>query len=107
MHHGTHGKPGGCGYRLTQGVADRSFGLNVARMAQLPSVVIDFAGQKAAAFEAATMQHLRCSPDCSDSPHEQVHLMDHTCASWNHCMSTAFAGTQMSLEMRMGAATSK
>ena len=48
----------GCG-RLVEGVADRSFGLNVARMAQLPDLVVDSASRQAAAFEAASLQRMR------------------------------------------------
>jgi DNA mismatch repair ATPase MutS len=41
-------------YRLTPGVANRSFGLNVARMAGLPAGVVRRAGVKARELELAT-----------------------------------------------------
>ncbi|KJE89320.1 mismatch repair protein Msh6 [Capsaspora owczarzaki ATCC 30864] len=41
-------------YKLTDGVCNKSHGMNVANMAGLPSEVIDRAEQKAAEFEAAT-----------------------------------------------------
>ena len=41
-------------YKLTPGVAHRSFGLNVARMASLPSEVIQSASVKASELEIAT-----------------------------------------------------
>ena len=40
-------------YKLTPGVAHRSFGLNVARMAGLPASVLRAAGAKASALERA------------------------------------------------------
>lgn len=39
-------------YRLTEGVADSSFGLNVARMAQLPNSVLERAADRAASMQA-------------------------------------------------------
>ena len=50
-----------CMSRLAEGVADRSFGLNVARMAQLPGSVVECAGRQAAAFEASTLHRIRCA----------------------------------------------
>ena len=41
-------------YRLTPGIADRSFGLNVARLARLPPSVIAQAAVQAAAMEEAS-----------------------------------------------------
>lgn len=41
-------------YKLTPGVAHRSFGLNVARMACLPPAVIQSAGVKASELEITT-----------------------------------------------------
>jgi DNA mismatch repair protein MSH3 len=38
-------------YEVTEGVAHRSYGLNVARLANLPSAVIDVARQKSAQLE--------------------------------------------------------
>ena len=47
-------------YRLTSGVADRSFGLNVARMARLPASVVERAAERAADMEAAVGNRQRC-----------------------------------------------
>jgi DNA mismatch repair protein MSH3 len=38
-------------YEVTEGVAHRSYGLNVARLANLPAAVIDVARQKSAQLE--------------------------------------------------------
>ncbi|GMH38216.1 hypothetical protein BSKO_06100 [Bryopsis sp. KO-2023] len=40
-------------YRLVKGAADKSFGLNVARMANLPNSVVDMAGEKAEEFQCS------------------------------------------------------
>lgn len=48
-------------YRLTGGVADRSFGLNVARMARLPTAVLRRAAERAAHMEAAVGNRQRCA----------------------------------------------
>lgn len=42
-------------YKLVPGVADRSFGLNVARMAHLPPSVVDRAAEQAAHLEHITL----------------------------------------------------
>lgn len=45
-------------YKLVPGLADRSFGLNVARMASLPESAVQKAAIKAAAMEATvTSEH--------------------------------------------------
>jgi DNA mismatch repair ATPase MutS len=41
-------------YKLVQGVSHRSFGLNVARLAQLPPSVVDAAAAQAARLEQQT-----------------------------------------------------
>ena len=46
-------------YKLVPGVADRSFGLNVARMARLPSSVVDRAAEQAAHLEHVTLHRAR------------------------------------------------
>ncbi|KAL3139906.1 hypothetical protein ABBQ38_004198 [Trebouxia sp. C0009 RCD-2024] len=46
-------------YKLVPGVADRSFGLNVARMAHLPPSVVDRAAQQAAHLEHITVHRAR------------------------------------------------
>jgi DNA mismatch repair protein MSH3 len=45
-------------YSLTEGVAHRSFGLNVASMAGLPTKVIDVAEQKSLAFETRDLKRM-------------------------------------------------
>ncbi|KAK9916549.1 hypothetical protein WJX75_003960 [Coccomyxa subellipsoidea] len=45
-------------YKLAAGVADKSFGLNVARMAHLPPSVIEQAGVRAAQMESDTLRRL-------------------------------------------------
>ena len=46
-------------YKLVPGVADRSFGLNVARMAHLPPSVVDRAAEQAAHLEHITSHRAR------------------------------------------------
>ena len=46
-------------YKLVPGVADRSFGLNVARMAHLPATVVDRAAEQAAHLEQLTLDRAR------------------------------------------------
>lgn len=46
-------------YKLVPGVADRSFGLNVARMAHLPPSVVDRAADQAAHLEHITSNRAR------------------------------------------------
>ncbi len=46
-------------YKLVPGVADRSFGLNVARMAHLPATVVDRAAEQAAQLEHVTLHRAR------------------------------------------------
>ena len=46
-------------YKLVPGVADRSFGLNVARMAHLPPAVVDRAAEQAAHLEHVTLHRAR------------------------------------------------
>ena len=46
-------------YKLVPGVADRSFGLNVARMAHLPPSVVDRAAEQAAHLEDITSSRAR------------------------------------------------
>lgn len=46
-------------YKLVPGLADRSFGLNVARMASLPESVVHKAAAKAAEIESAdSLKHM-------------------------------------------------
>ena len=55
-------------YKLVPGVADRSFGLNVARMAHLPATVVDRAAEQAAHLEELTLHRARYTAmyaDCS------------------------------------------
>ena len=47
-------------YKLVPGVADRSFGLNVARMAHLPTAVVDRAAEQAEHLEEITVHRARC-----------------------------------------------
>jgi len=47
-------------YKLVPGVADRSFGLNVARMAHLPTTVVDRAARQAEHLEEVTVHRARC-----------------------------------------------
>ena len=47
-------------YKLVPGVADRSFGLNVARMAHLPTTVVDRAAEQAEHLEEITVHRARC-----------------------------------------------
>jgi len=47
-------------YKLVPGVADRSFGLNVARMAHLPTTVVDRAAEQAEHLEEITVYRARC-----------------------------------------------
>ena len=47
-------------YKLVPGVADRSFGLNVARMAHLPATVVDRAAEQAEHLEEITVHRARC-----------------------------------------------
>ncbi|KAK9814927.1 hypothetical protein WJX73_002195 [Symbiochloris irregularis] len=63
-------------YKLAEGVADRSFGLNVARMAQLPASVVERASQQAASFEASTMELVRAAErrQASQAPATQQQL---------------------------------
>lgn len=52
-------------YKLVPGVADRSFGLNVARMAHLPTTVVDRAAEQAEHLEEITVHRARCiAIDC-------------------------------------------
>lgn len=46
-------------YKLAPGVADRSFGLNVARMAHLPPNVVDRAAEQALQMELSITQRTR------------------------------------------------
>ena len=46
-------------YKLVSGVADRSFGLNVARLAHLPATVVDRAAEQAAQLEQVTLNRTR------------------------------------------------
>lgn len=46
-------------YKLVPGVADRSFGLNVARMAHLPATVVDRAAEQAERLEEVTLHRAR------------------------------------------------
>eukprot|EP00884_Botryococcus_braunii_P017424 jgi/Botrbrau1/4365/Bobra.105_2s0012.1 len=46
-------------YKLAPGVADRSFGFNVARLAQLPPSVIDVAAHHAWALESSVLARIR------------------------------------------------
>ncbi len=46
-------------YKLVPGVADRSFGLDVARLGHLPPTVIDCAAQQAAHLEHVTLHRAR------------------------------------------------
>ena len=48
-------------YKLVEGVADRSFGLNVARMAHLPDAVVNRAGEKALAMEEEASSQRYCT----------------------------------------------
>ena len=52
-------------YKLVPGVADRSFGLNVARMAHLPPTVVDRAAEQAEHLEQVTLRRARCAPASS------------------------------------------
>ncbi len=47
-------------YKLVPGVAGRSFGLNVARMAHLPTTVVDRAAEQAEHLEEITVHRARC-----------------------------------------------
>ena len=57
-------------YKLIPGVADRSFGLNVARMAHLPTTVVDRAAEQAEHLEEITLHRARCV--AIDSLHLQI-----------------------------------
>ena len=46
-------------YKLAPGVADRSFGLNVARMAHLPPIVVDRAAEQALQMERSVTKRTR------------------------------------------------
>lgn len=46
-------------YKLVPGIAARSYGLNVARLAHLPECVIDLAGLKAKEVQEATEERER------------------------------------------------
>ena len=46
-------------YKLVSGIADRSFGLNVARMAHLPELVIERASVKAEEMEHDILQKVK------------------------------------------------
>ncbi len=46
-------------YRVAPGVADRSFGLNVARMAHLPAEVVTRAAMRASDMELTTLQRIQ------------------------------------------------
>lgn len=46
-------------YKLTRGVAQKSYGLNVAKLAQLPETVIKRAAEQAAQLEATTLARSR------------------------------------------------
>lgn len=46
-------------YKLAPGVADRSFGLNVARMAHLPPTVVDRAAEQALQMEQSVAARTR------------------------------------------------
>lgn len=47
-------------YKLTPGVAPKSFGLNVARLAQLPEALVQRAAAKASEMSAARKRHSTC-----------------------------------------------
>ena len=48
-------------YKLVSGVADNSFGLNVARMARLPPSVLARAAERAADMETIIERPKRCA----------------------------------------------
>eukprot|EP00899_Mesostigma_viride_P008654 jgi/Mesvir1/17790/Mv12900-RA.4 len=54
-------------YKLVPGVADRSFGLHVARLAEIPPCVIDRAAIKAAELESTTKMRARKRKRASDA----------------------------------------
>eukprot|EP00898_Chlorokybus_atmophyticus_P006111 jgi/Chlat1/6500/Chrsp45S05988 len=52
-------------YKLVPGLADRSFGMHVARMAEVPETVIMRAAQRAAEFEEATQSRESGGASCA------------------------------------------
>ena len=64
-------------YRLTPGIADRSFGLNVARLARLPPAVIAHAADQAAAMEEAAAERSNVGSRTSHAADSLLRQLQH------------------------------